>query len=139
MIAATYNVSSFFVLAMAECLDVGSILSKHNVTPSMLLSCLNSSDDEYELSFLPGLQVTNSVVLDLYHFMNKHPHCSFYTLRTWLSILLGDSWPSDPPTVKAIRQSIIRLGSSKLITCLTDLLPLYAGRQAGKNLNLNYK
>ena len=23
--------------------------------------------------------------------------------------------------------------------CLTDLLPLYAGRQAGKNLNLNYK
>ena len=31
------------------------------------------------------------------------------------------------------------LGSSKLITCLTDLLPLYAGRQAGKNLNLNYK
>ena len=109
MIAATYNVSSFFVLAMAECLDVGSILSKHNVTPSMLLSCLNSSDDEYELSFLPGLQVTNSVVLDLYHFMNKHPHCSFYTLRTWLSILLGDSWPSDPPTVKAIRQSIIRL------------------------------
>ena len=102
MIAATYNVSSFFVLAMAECLDVGSILSKHNVTPSMLLSCLNSSDDEYELSFLPGLQVTNSVVLDLYHFMNKHPHCSFYTLRTWLSILLGDSWPSDPPTV--IRQ-----------------------------------
>ena len=109
MIAATYNVPSFFVLAMAECLDVGSILSKHNVTPSMLLSCLNSSDDEYELSFLPGLQVTNSVVLDLYHFMNKHPHCSFYTLRTWLSILLGDSWPSDPPTVKAIRQSIIRL------------------------------
>ena len=60
MIAATYNVSSFFVLAMAECLDVGSILSKHNVTPSMLLSCLNSSDDEYELSFLPGLQVTNA-------------------------------------------------------------------------------
>lgn len=97
-----------FIIAMAECLAVGPYLSKYNVTPSMLLSCLTSSDDEHEFS-IPDLRVTNGVVLDLYHFMNLHPHCSFSTLRTWLSLLFGASWPADAPTIKAIRQSVIRL------------------------------
>lgn len=94
---------------MAECLDVGPSLTKCNVTPSMLLSCLSSSDDEYDLSFVPDLRLTNSVVLDLYHFMNRHPNCTFSTLRTWLSLLFGENWPADSPSDKAIRQSIFRL------------------------------
>ena len=48
--------------------------------------------------------------------MNKHPCCTFYTLRTWLSICIGNRWPGGTdqvPTVNAIHQSVIRL-SEKL-------------------------
>ena len=97
-----------------KCPDIGTTLSSYSVTETMLLSYLASSDEEYDLSHLPDLHVSNGLVLELYRFMNKHPQCSFYTLRTWISVFLGDGWPTEQvPTVKAICQSVIRL-SEKL-------------------------
>ena len=54
--------------------------------------------------------ITNEVVLDLSQFMNLNPECTYHTLSQWLSNLLGERCPKEEfPTVKAIRQSILRL------------------------------
>ena len=54
--------------------------------------------------------ITNEVVLDLFHFMNRSPECTYHTLTQWLSSLCGERCPKEEfPTVKAIRQSVLRL------------------------------
>ena len=42
--------------------------------------------------------------------MNLNPECTYHTLSRWLSNLLGERCPKEEfPTVKAIRQTILRL------------------------------
>ena len=81
-------------------------LSKIGVTPSVLLSYLD--DDQVKMASVPC--ITNEIVLELYHFMNGNKLCTYYTLWQWLASLFGDYWPKDNfPTVKAVRQSVLRL------------------------------
>ena len=85
---------------MAASAEIGESLTKLGLTKEKLLS----------LTFGSSTSVTNQVVLDLFHFMNRNPSCTYHTLSQWLSILFGERCPKeDFPTVKAIRQSVLRL------------------------------
>ncbi len=79
----------------------------------MLLSSIDDDDGPNEIPVLdePTYKLTNGVVLELHQIMNKHPKCTFYDLTKWLATLVG---LETLPSVKAVRQSIIRL-SSKLV------------------------
>ncbi len=58
------------------------------------------------------IKLTNGLVLDLNDFMNKKEDCTYDTFKTWVATLLGKDWPEDhPPSVKALRQSVIRLSN----------------------------
>ena len=83
---------------------IGGFLSQNGITAAMLLSC-----DSAEL--IP-VKVSNGVALDLYHFLCKHPRCTFHSFRRWMAILMGHKWPIDKfPSAKALRQSVIRLSN----------------------------
>jgi len=87
-----------------EC--VGDFLSQNGITSAMLLS--------HDPAELIPVEVSNGVALDLYHFLCKHPQCTFHSFRRWMAILMG-KWPIDKfPSTKALRQSVIRL--SKRLT-----------------------
>ncbi len=46
--------------------------------------------------------------------MSKNEQCTYYTFKNWMVSLCGSvyMWPlKNPPTVKALRQSVIRLSS----------------------------
>ena len=92
-------------MAERSCSDEhGSFLSERGVSPAMLLSH-NSAE-------LPSIEVSNGMILDLYHFLYKHPQCTFQSFRRWVAILMGYKWPIiEFPTAKALRQSVIRLSS----------------------------
>ena len=92
-------------MAERSCSDEhGSFLSERGVSPAMLLSH-NSAE-------LPSIEVSNGVMLDLYHFLCKHPQCTFQSFRRWVAILMGYKWPIvEFPTAKALRQSVIRLSN----------------------------
>ena len=95
---------------MASFPMVGGALQKLKITSSTLLSFMDSSVSAEDVCLPPISMVTNEVVLDLYHFMCRHSRCTYKTLTQWLLCLYGDKWPSDnPPSVKAITQSIKRL------------------------------
>ena len=89
---------------------IGASLHKLKITSSTLLAYTDELTHatvilESELASVPT--VTNELVLDLYCFMCRHSECTYQTLTRWLSCLLGDKWPSSqPPTVKAITQSV---------------------------------
>ena len=90
--------------------EVCPFLYKLGVTSSLLLNVAEDSDNGADFSTLDVPCVTNEVIIELYHFMNRNPTCTYHTLWRWLASLLGDRWPqNDFPTVKAVRQSVIRL------------------------------
>ena len=67
-----------------------------------------------DVTELKDVRLTNGIVLDLHNFMNKTKNCTYLTYKNWIAAILGSEWPvKDPPTIKALRQSVIRL-SSKL-------------------------
>ena len=68
---------------------------------------LGISKEDLLGSNLKPVVVTNEVVLDLFHFKNRNLDCTYHTLRQWLFLLLDHK--ENFPTVKAIRQSILRL------------------------------
>lgn len=79
-------------------------LCSYGINTSALLSL--------EFSKIEEIQLTNRIILDLHFLMNKNENCTYQTFRNWIVALFGSQWPShDPPTVKAIRQSVIRLSS----------------------------
>lgn len=94
---------------MASSTICGS-LEKFNITSSSLLSFTEPSASAQD-KHLPSVSVvTNEIVLDLYQFMCTHSECTYKSLFQWLSCLYGDKWPSsNPPSIKAITQSIKRL------------------------------
>ena len=80
------------------------------VTTDTLFRFIDDSD--VEIPPVSDVQVTNGLVLDLYHFMNGHQQCTFYTLRLWLRWLLQEKWPTgNVPAVNSIRQSVLRLSA----------------------------
>ncbi len=103
-------------------------LHKLGISPSILLEVANDSDTE-TLSSVPC--VTNEIVVELYHFMNQNSECTYYTLWRWLSSLLGDEWPTNNfPTVKSVRQSVIRI-----VTKLNKLRKLPSSAQKSRLLS----
>ena len=45
--------------------------------------------------------------------MNRNSSCTWYTLWRWIASLLGDGWPQTYfPTIKSIRQCVLRLNST---------------------------
>ena len=94
----------FIIIDMVE---VGPKLHAVGVTSDMLLSPHLS-----ELSAINLSKVTNGLILELHSFMNKNLNCTYYTLLNWVTVLLGEKWPKDhPPTVKALRQSVVWLSA----------------------------
>ena len=88
-------------------------LYKVGVTSDLLLRVADDSDTEAESTFKVA-RVTNEMVLELHHFMNRNASCTYYTLWRWLALLFGDDWPkSDFPAVKAVRQSVLCLSSKQ--------------------------
>lgn len=86
------------------------VLHKLGVTSASLLNYADPTFNSkvHQLSSLPC--VTNEIVLELNQFMNRNQMCTYYTLWQWLAALVGQNWPQNKfPTVKAIRQSVIRL------------------------------
>ena len=121
---------------MATCVKVGTSLEKYGITEDSLLAFECSSEkNKPTLKKVP--KVTNELVLGLFHFLNQHPECTFLTLTQWLSCLFCEKWPSQtPPTVKSIRQSVVRLNArySKLKKQRTSagkhhLLSLFLGEE----------
>ena len=96
-------------MAERSCSDEhGSFLSERGVLPAMLLSHNSAELPSIEVS----IEVSNGVILDLYHFLCKHPQCTFQSFRRWVAILMGYKWPIiEFPTAKALRQSVIRLSN----------------------------
>ena len=81
-------------------------LASAGINTSMLLSS--------DVTELKDVRLTNGIILDLHNFMNKTKNCTYLTYKNWIAAILGSKWPvKDPPTIKALRQSVIRL-SSKL-------------------------
>ena len=75
--------------------------------------CLLSNPDLSGLSAL-SLPLTNGIVLDLHYFMSKSPTYTYHSLKNWMAALLATKWPKvtqDQPTVKALRQSVLRLSN----------------------------
>lgn len=92
--------------------DIYPSLSKLGVTSELLLAVGDDSDHGEDIKALNVKVVTNENVIELHKFMDRHPACTYYTLWRWIASLLGDKWPqSDFPTIKAVRQSVIRLNS----------------------------
>ena len=91
--------------------DVCPSLHKYGVTADHLLSITDDSDGD-TLGTVRIPCVTNEIVIELYHFMDRNARCTFYTLWRWISIVLGDRWPTEGfPTVKSVRQSVVRIVS----------------------------
>lgn len=87
-------------------------LSSLGLTSVLLLSVAEDSDDGSDFESLKVSSVTNENVVELHSFMNRNSLCTYYTFWKWISLLYGDSWPKvDFPTIKAIRQSAVRLSS----------------------------
>ena len=86
------------------------------VTADTLFQFIDDSDAE--IPPVSDVRVTNGKVLDLYHFMNGHQQCTFYTLRLWLRWL---KWPiGNAPAVNSIRQSVLRLSARLSKLCNSD-------------------
>ena len=67
-----------------------------------------------DLTYLSELsvKVTNGIVLDLHKLTESCHHCTYYSLKEWLIVLLRDKWPVDnPPNFKSICQSIVWLNN----------------------------
>ena len=87
-------------------------LSKLGVTSDLFLSVADDSDNGSDIEALRIPCVTNENIIELYNFMNRNSKCTYYTLWRWIASLLGDRWPqTDFPTIKSIRQSVLRLTS----------------------------
>ena len=105
-----FNYAWLFFLANS--VTPGPYLQALTVTPTMLLSTIDSEESELP-RLCTGTKITKGVVLELYQFMNMHSECTFDTLRKWLFLMIQ---PKDNfPSVQAIRQSIIRLATQLTI------------------------
>ena len=81
---------------------VESNLQSVGITPMLL------SPDLMNLSSLN----LNGLILDLHCLMKKNGNCTYDTFKCWVATLCGKNWPKDqPPSTKAIRQSVVRLAS----------------------------
>ena len=110
--------------------DVCPSLHKFGVTADDLLSVTDDSDGE-TLRTVRIPCVTNEIVIELSRFMERNAQCTFYTLWRWISIILGDRWPTEGfPTVKSVRQSVIRI-----VSRLTKLKKQPAGVQKSTALS----
>ena len=79
-------------------------LASAGINTSILLSS--------DVTDLKDVRLTNGIVLDLHNFMNETKNCTYFTYKNWIAAMLGSKWPvKDPPTIKALRQSVIRLSS----------------------------
>ena len=58
-----------------------------SLTSSILLAVPEDSDKEADIG---ALSITNKIVIELYHFMNRNSGCTYYTLWRWLASLFGD-------------------------------------------------
>ena len=93
-------------------LEVFPLLFKLGVMPGILLATVDDSGHGSDIKSLniPVTSVTNGIVLEMHRFMNMNSTCTYHTFWQWLASLLGDNWPqTDFPTVKAVRQSVVRL------------------------------
>lgn len=89
-------------------------LSHLGFSPELLLAVAEDSDNGEAIEDLHVPKVTNRTMLELHNFLNRNSSCTYYTYWQWTSSLLGSSrTTSNFPTIKSIRQSIVRL-SSKL-------------------------
>ena len=92
--------------------EVFPLLFKLGVMPGMLLATVDDSGHGSDIKSLniPVASVTNGIVLEMHRFMNMNSTCTYHTFWQWLASLLGDNWPqTDFPTIKAVRQSVVRL------------------------------
>ena len=85
-------------------------LSGLGLTAEHLLAVADDSDTGVDLE-MP--RVTNQVMLELLNFMNRNTKCSYYTYWRWVSCLFKIVPRDSFPTIKSLRQSVVRL-STKL-------------------------
>ena len=86
-------------------------LFKLGLTSQILLSVTDDSDHESDVESLRVDCLSNQNVLELHEFMQRSPSCTYYTLWKWMSSL-SKKWPKTVfPTVKSLRQSVVRLSS----------------------------
>ena len=87
-------------------------LSKLSITAHVLLAVADDSDNGSDIEALRIPCATNQNIIELYNFMNRNTQCTFYTMWRWIASLLGDRWPqTNFPTIKSIRQCVLRLNS----------------------------
>ena len=91
-------------------LVVGASLQKLGITGPALIESSHGNAIFPSCLLTPIATVTNEVVLDLHQFLYRYPSCTYQNFTFWLRCLFGESWPiHQPPTVKAITQSVKRL------------------------------
>jgi hypothetical protein len=91
-------------------------LSHLGLSQELLLAVADDSCsvDAIKVLHIPKSYVTNQTMSELHNFLYRNPLCSYYTYWQWAFALLENSRPDNNfPTIKSIRQSIVRL-SSKL-------------------------
>ena len=87
-------------------------LSDLGLTSELLLAVADDSDSCGDIEALNVSKVTNKSMLELLDFLNRHSSCTCYTYWRWVSALLSRCKPKDKfPTIKSLRQSVLRLSS----------------------------
>lgn len=120
-LSAGFVVSVTSEMAEMTFSEVYPALTKLNISSHSLLSYSSTAHaaadhDVLDLTVDSRDCITNEVVLELCHFMNRNPVCTYYTLWRWLFALYAKSLNHQPqdhshefPTIKAVRQSLVRL------------------------------
>lgn len=94
--------------------DLYPSLHALRVSSRLLLAIVDDSDNGSDLEALrvPS-HLTNRTLLELHSFLNRNPYCTYYTLWRWVLLLLSDTEQRSKefPTIKSIRQSVLRLSA----------------------------